>query len=151
VSVHPSGIPSEQPSSLPSFSTVPSSVPTTTSEPSSEPSQISQIARTVNDNVFDLIANDPDITYIILETQLDQKSGGVLVCGSEGEIASDSTEDDYFDYWNWRLDSSAPEGEQKKTVWTMLALQGDDQLRQRIAFALSQIFAISPVFLGYNR
>jgi hypothetical protein len=54
-------------------------------------------------------------------------------------------------YWNWRLDSSAPEGEQKKTVWTMLALQGDDQLRQRIAFALSQIFAISPVFLGYNR
>lgn len=126
VSVHPSGIPSEQPSSLPSFSTVsaetfyvhttlfssnliysdpyrnlcvqvPSSVPTTTSEPSSEPSQISQIARTVNDNVFDLIANDPDITYIILETQLDQKSGGVLVCGSEGEIASDSTEDDYFE------------------------------------------------------
>lgn len=72
------------------------------------------------------------------------------MCGSAGEIASDTTEDDYFDYWTRRIDSSGNEGEQKKTVWTRIALEENDQLVQRIAFALSQIFAISPEFLGYS-
>ena len=74
-----------------------------------------------------------------------------MVCGSEGEIAPDPQEDDYFDYWTRRMDSSGNEDAQKKTVWTNIALEGEDQLAQRIAFALSQIFAISPSFLGYPR
>jgi uncharacterized protein (DUF1501 family) len=48
------------------------------------------------------------------------------------------------------MDSSPSEGEQKKTVWTRIALEENDQLAQRIAFALSQIFAISPAFLAYS-
>lgn len=71
------------------------------------------------------------------------------MCGSSGEIESNVEEDDYFDYWNWHLDSTGNYGEQKKTVWTNIVLGGDDQLCQRTAFALSQIFAISPDFLTY--
>ena len=58
--------------------------------------------------------------------------------------------DDYADFWNWRLDSSSPYSEQKKTVFTNIALTADDQLCQRTAFALSQIFSISPKFLTYS-
>jgi hypothetical protein len=114
------------------------------------PSELSQIARTVTDGIYATIVNDPNVAYVALKTQLEQKSGGVLVCGSSGEILPDVEEDDYFDYWNWRLDSSGPEGEQKKTVWTNIALEGEDQLCQRTAWALSQIFQISPSFLGYS-
>jgi hypothetical protein len=149
-SLEPSGTPSDQPSSMPSLSAAPSSIPSVSSAPSLEPTQWSQQARTYNDNVFKSIANDPDIAYVILETQYSQKAGGVLVCGSTGEVAPDPTTDDYFDYWSRRIDSSGPEGEQKKTVWTKIALEGEDQLVQRIAFALSQIFAISPAFLAYS-
>ena len=53
---------------------------------------------------------------------------------------ADPTKDDYFDYWNWRLDSSKPESEQKKTVWTNIVYNALDQLCQRTAWALSQIF-----------
>lgn len=59
----------------------------------------------------------------------------------------DPEEDDYFDYWSWRLDSSGPEKEQMRTVWTNIALTADDQLCQRTAFALSQIFTIAPSLL----
>ena len=52
--------------------------------------------------------------------------------------------------WNWRLDSSGKYADQKKTVWTNIALTADDQLCQRTAWALSQIFQISPKFLTYN-
>ena len=104
----PSSIPSEQPSSMPSLqpsesyvpsslsgepsgvpslSSQPSLVPSTSSEPSMPPTQLSQISRTITDSTFDIIANDEDVTHIILETQLTLKKGGVLVCGSEGEIA----------------------------------------------------------------
>ena len=33
---------------------------------------------------------------------------------------------------------------QKETVWNSIALSSQDQLRQRTAFALSQIFSVSP-------
>ena len=150
-SLAPSDSPSEQPSSMPSKSSAPSSIPSFSGMPSLEPSQISHVARTFNDNVFHDVANDPDIAYVILESEFHGKTGGVLVCGSEGEIAPDPQEDDYFDYWTRRMDSSGNEDAQKKTVWTNIALEGEDQLAQRIAFALSQIFAISPSFLGYPR
>ena len=76
------------PSATPSVSGVPSLVPSVSTQPSLAPSQISQVARTTTDNVFNNIANDPEIAHIILETQLTMKKGGVLVCGSAGEIES---------------------------------------------------------------
>ena len=76
------------PSATPSVSGVPSLGPSVSSQPSLAPSQISQVARTTTDNVFNNIANDPEIAHIILETQLTMKKGGVLVCGSAGEIES---------------------------------------------------------------
>jgi len=114
-----------------------------------EPTELSQIARTTNDNAYNLIANDSNIIDVVLETSLTQKRGGTLVCGSIGEIAADPAKDDYFDNWNRRVDASGSESEFKKTIWTNIALFSKDQLRQRIAFALSQIFAISPGFLAY--
>lgn len=53
-----------------------------------EPSQISQIFRTIHDDAHEAIANDANIAEIVLETQLTQKTGGVLVCGSANEIES---------------------------------------------------------------
>lgn len=129
---------------MPSYEYEPSSVP------SAEPSQYSEIARTMTDNILFDIFNDDNIAEIKLKSQLEQWRGGALVCGSQGEITSDKSKDDFFDYWNWRLDSSGNFGHQKKTVWTRRALEGDDQLCQRISFALSQIFAISPSFLSYS-
>ena len=79
---------SVRPSGEPSFSTVPSLVPSSSAFPTLPPSQLSHVARTKNDRIFYLIVNDSAITYVILETKLTQKSGGVLVCGSSGEIAS---------------------------------------------------------------
>ena len=35
-------------------------------------------------------------------------------------------------------------GKQKSHVWMMVVLQGSDQLRQRVAWALSQILVITP-------
>ena len=34
--------------------------------------------------------------------------------------------------------------DQKKSVWMMTALESEDQLRQRVAWALSQILVITP-------
>ena len=78
-------------------------------------------------------------------------SKGVLVCGSPLEVANDlslgggqsrgaydarvidfvSTTDDNFT-------------KQKRIVWTQIAVAAKDQLRQRVAWALSQILVVSP-------
>jgi hypothetical protein len=34
-------------------------------------------------------------------------------------------------------------GDQKSQVWNMIALQSEDQLRQRVAWALSQIIVVT--------
>ena len=38
----------------------------------------------------------------------------------------------------------------KNMVWTMVALQAEDQLRQRVAWALAQIFVISDTSMKWN-
>ena len=86
-SAKPSSL-SRSPSLVPSMSGQPSSIPTESAEPSLNPTELSQIARTENDNIFETIANDGAITRVVLETQMTMKSGGVLVCGSQGEIQS---------------------------------------------------------------
>ena len=78
-------------------------------------------------------------------------SSGTLVCGSPNEIANDPTlggsEDrGAFNVWTQYLLTSYIQslGTQKKNVWTQIALEAKDQLRQRVAWALAQILVISP-------
>lgn len=82
------------------------------------------------------------------------------VCGSPQEVANDpdmghllsfkhgGSDDIYFDqeyhFW-WNRDRRA-----KQMIWTMHALYADDQLRQRMAWALSQIYVASVSGLGYS-
>lgn len=74
--------------------------------------------------------------------------GGVVVCGSENEVAPDPTSSDSFDLNNMKVQSNAVDyDDQKRNVWTQMALTAPDQLGQRMAFALSQIFSISPPML----
>lgn len=78
-------------------------------------------------------------------------SSGILVCGSPNEIANvptlgGSENRGAFDAWT-RFIVTSPSGtftSQKKTVWTQIALEANDQLRQRVAWALSQILVVSP-------
>lgn len=72
---------------------------------------------------------------------------GTLVCGSPNEVKNDATSIPRFFI---RHDGQAnflkndEFSQQRKTIWTTIALKGQDQLRQRVAWALSQLFAISP-------
>jgi len=82
------------------------------------------------------------------------------VCGSPGEVANNpylghrlsfkhgAPDDWHFDsdygFW-WNRDHRA-----KSAVWTMQALFADDQLRQRVAWALSQIYVCSVNGGGYS-
>jgi len=71
---------------------------------------------------------------------------GTLVCGSPGEIGNDPRTGDGFEM---KLDMGNDDNtrrlaQQKGQVWTMIALMAKDELRQKMAWALSQILAISP-------
>lgn len=75
----------------------------------------------------------------------------MLVCGSPDEVANDpellgSFNRGAFDaatLFNRTTGTNALR-RQKLAVWMEIALQGEDQLRQRVAFALSQILVITP-------
>jgi len=72
----------------------------------------------------------------------------IVICGSPGEIKNDhklietrynmqlDAKDTDFNIWELE--------KQRQVVWTSIVLSSSDQLRQRMAWALSQIFAISP-------
>ena len=71
-----------------------------------------------------------------------------IVCGSPNEVANDHalgetglavSINDLMDdvHFSDRL-------KQRENLWTMITLSASDQLRQRVAWALSQIFAVSP-------
>ena len=75
-----------------------------------------------------------------------------IVCGSPYEVASSPDPDTgsldrgSFDIAT-RFNKTLPQGQletQKETVWLEIALHGKDQLRQRMAWALSQILVVSP-------
>lgn len=66
---------------------------------------------------------------------------GVVVCGSPGEVANDPTLGKYFvpvheKGTDWGLDH------QKLDIFFNIALTANDQLRQRVAFALSQVLVV---------
>jgi hypothetical protein len=70
------------------------------------------------------------------------RGGGTLVCGSPNEVAPDPHLDDYFDVIHRDLDcigcqdSYGDYAKQKVSVWTMNALEAEDQLCQRMAWSL---------------
>ena len=67
-----------------------------------------------------------------------------VVCGAENEVAPDPMEDDSFHLTNRKLEStSIAYGNQKKMVWTEIALAAPDQLCQRVGWALQKVFATS--------
>ena len=81
-----------------------------------------------------------------------QTSGTAIVCGSPYEVANTHTTDsgilgrgsfDLLTKYNRTQPLNRLE-RQRETVWLEIALNGDDQLRQRMAWALSQILVISP-------
>jgi cullin-associated NEDD8-dissociated protein 1 len=83
-------------------------------------------------------------------------SGYFKTCGSPGEVGSDPTLGNQVSYWtvydgghnkitDLKYDhpyEETPGTSSKSQVWTTLAINAQDQLRQRVAWALSQIFAV---------
>mmetsp|Transcript_1433 Transcript_1433/g.2264 ORF Transcript_1433/g.2264 Transcript_1433/m.2264 type:complete len:3782 (+) Transcript_1433:192-11537(+) len=66
---------------------------------------------------------------------------GVIVCGSPGEVSNDETLGTGFDFATGR-DTTWNMGRNREAVWTSVALTAPDQLRQRVAFAFSQLLVI---------
>jgi len=72
-------------------------------------------------------------------------SSNVLVCGSPGEIANDPSLGTLFDVTASEMRDTTSSGElarQRENVWTTLAVEAKDQLRQKMAWALNQILVI---------
>jgi len=74
----------------------------------------------------------------------EESDSGVLVCGSNGEVANDKKAEGFvFDTSGTDFSTASYNaGEDKMNVWYMVALTANDQLRQRIAWALSQIVVV---------
>ena len=72
--------------------------------------------------------------------------GGVIVCGSTGEVSNDPALPETFDVRSNEHTTSSSDlfNNQKQVVWTEVALYGDDQLRQRLAWALAQVVTTVP-------
>lgn len=66
-------------------------------------------------------------------------SSGVLVCGSPGEVANNASLEFAFDVANDFQTGPWGADENKKNVWVMASLEAPDQLRQRVAWALTQV------------
>lgn len=78
----------------------------------------------------------------------DQNEGaGTIVCGSHGEVANDRTLREQFDFRHdleGRVTGTTVMDNQRHVVWYELGLWAQDQLRQRMAFALSELITIVP-------
>ncbi|KAL7537288.1 hypothetical protein ACHAXR_008774, partial [Thalassiosira sp. AJA248-18] len=72
--------------------------------------------------------------------------GGIIVCGSIGEVGNDPTLEETFDVRSNEFTTSSPfeQNNQKQVVWTEIAIYKEDQLRQRMAWALAQIVTTVP-------
>ena len=76
--------------------------------------------------------------------------GATLVCGSIGEVSNDRSYGQIFDFahnMEETTDDSALQ-QQKVKVWTHIAIDAQDQLRQKIAWALSSIFTVVCANIG---
>jgi hypothetical protein len=79
-------------------------------------------------------------------------NGSVVVCGSPFEVANKHSPDsgtlhrggfDLRTHYNLTKPQEFLTA-QRETVWLEIALHGEDQLRQRVAWALSQLIVVSP-------
>jgi hypothetical protein len=83
--------------------------------------------------------------------------GAVLMCGSPNEVGSDPFHGDQeFDVVipeasGYRTSSIWQLSAQRHTTWTHLALHAQDQLRQRVAWALYQIVSVGIINRNGNR
>lgn len=69
----------------------------------------------------------------------------VVVCGSPNEVPNDTFGPGIFQIpYTSNIKSGSDYADQKKSAWTMIALSANDHLRQRVAWALSQILVITP-------
>lgn len=68
--------------------------------------------------------------------------GGILVCGSPREVENDPEIGQVFEIAHGR-DTAWNLSLQREWVWYNIAIEKDDQLRQRVAWALSQILVIA--------
>ena len=89
------------------------------------------------------ISHEPNTCLVYNEAieKITSRQGGALVCGSIGEVAPDPLKDDYYDLLNHHLDVQDYRYSHKR-VWQQIALFSGDQLRQRVAWALSQIMVV---------
>lgn len=100
----------------------------------------------VNSDPVLLMSVADSLGEIMLNNQLEKnRGGGTLVCGSPNEVLPDPRLDDYFDVMHDDLDcvgcqkSYGDYYSQKQTVWVMNALEGEDQLCSRMAWALYEL------------
>ncbi|CAK0855036.1 unnamed protein product, partial [Prorocentrum cordatum] len=86
---------------------------------------------------------------------------GYESCGSPGEVANDPSLGHHFSFYtsytsdlndlNFEVPFWRPSAALSRTqVWTMMALEANDQLRQRAAWALSQILVASTSGLNFH-
>ena len=73
-------------------------------------------------------------------------TGGVIVCGSHGEVSNDPLLNEVFAIRSNGVTTTGGNvlDNQKHVVWTEVNLFSDDQLRQRMAWALAQILTVVP-------
>ncbi|KAL7482807.1 hypothetical protein ACHAW6_008462, partial [Cyclotella cf. meneghiniana] len=71
------------------------------------------------------------------------EGAGIMICGSPNEGANDPRLGYQFDVATGQ-DTEWDLQRQREFVWTMVGLNAEDQLRQRVAWALSQLLVIVP-------
>ena len=105
-------------------------------------------------NYRDLITDlkDPAVANALGGSDFVSVADGVITCGSVGEVANDPAFGGMFDAENNKEETTSDKDhEQQKTkIWTKIALESADQLRQRMAWALSQILTIVPGNIDAN-
>lgn len=91
-----------------------------------------------------VISTSPDVCTTNSYEELPSGSA-VVVCGSPNEVSNDPFGPAIFQIaYTSGLKGDSEYADQKKSAWTMIALSANDQLRQRVAWALSQILVITP-------
>ena len=88
-----------------------------------------------------------DVTNFFDNPDREIDDSQVLVCGSPGEVSSSKSQGFLFDSESDYSTVGWSRSDNRKHVWIMHALNSQDQLRQRVAWALSQVSSPERHFL----